>query len=92
MEGADIYQIAKNCRTSVEMIERFYAAHIKTTLDAAAINVSQGAAQFAPRRRESDVASEAAPRRKHNPILTEATAHPAVATGRDCAWCGGVAA
>ena len=26
MEGADIYQIAKNCRTSVEMIERFYAA------------------------------------------------------------------
>jgi integrase len=39
MEGADIYQIAKNCRTSVEMIERFYAAHIKSTLDAAAINI-----------------------------------------------------
>jgi integrase len=39
MEGADIYQIAKNCRTSVEMIEKFYAAHIKTHLDAAAINV-----------------------------------------------------
>jgi integrase len=39
MEGADIYQIAKNCRTSVEMIERFYARHIKNTLDAAAINV-----------------------------------------------------
>jgi hypothetical protein len=39
MEGADIYQIAKNCRTSVEMIERFYAAHIKNALDAAAINV-----------------------------------------------------
>ncbi|UTP40894.1 site-specific integrase [Phenylobacterium sp. LH3H17] len=39
MEGADIYQIAKNCRTSVEMIERFYAAHIKNRLDAAAINV-----------------------------------------------------
>ncbi len=39
MEGADIYQIAKNCRTSVEMIEKFYAAHIKNTLDAAAINV-----------------------------------------------------
>jgi integrase len=38
MEGADIYQIAKNCRTSVEMIEK-YAAHIKTSLDAAAINV-----------------------------------------------------
>jgi len=39
MEGADIYQIAKNCRTSVEMIETYYASHIKTTLDAAAINV-----------------------------------------------------
>ncbi len=39
MEGADIYQIAKNCRTSVEMIERFYASHIKNTLDAAAINI-----------------------------------------------------
>lgn len=39
MEGADIYQIAKNCRTSVEMIENYYASHIKTHLDAAAINV-----------------------------------------------------
>ena len=39
MEGADIYQIAKNCRTSVEMIEKYYAAHIKTNLDAAAINI-----------------------------------------------------
>ena len=39
MEGADIYQIAKNCRTSVEMIEKYYAAHIKTWLDGAAINV-----------------------------------------------------
>jgi integrase len=39
MEGADIYQIAKNCRTSVEMIEKYYAAHLKNTLDASAINV-----------------------------------------------------
>jgi integrase len=39
MEGADIYQIAKNCRTSVEMIEKYYASHIKTSLNAAAINV-----------------------------------------------------
>ena len=39
MEDADIYQIAKNCRTSVEMIEKFYAAYIKSTLDAASINV-----------------------------------------------------
>jgi len=39
MEGADIYQIAKNCRTSVEMIEKYYAAHIRTALDTAAINI-----------------------------------------------------
>jgi hypothetical protein len=36
MEGAVIQQIAKNCRTSVEMIEKYYAAHIKILLDAAA--------------------------------------------------------
>jgi integrase len=36
MEGADIYQIAKN---SVEMIEKYYASHIASSLDAAAINV-----------------------------------------------------
>jgi len=39
LEGADIYQVAKNCRTNVEMIEKYYAAHLKNTLDAAAINV-----------------------------------------------------
>ncbi len=39
MEGADIYQIAKNCRTSVEMIEKYYAVHLRTALDTAAINV-----------------------------------------------------
>jgi integrase len=39
MEGADVYQIAKNCRTSVKMIEDFYASHIKNTVDASVINV-----------------------------------------------------
>ena len=39
LEGADIYQIAKNCRTSVEMIEKHYAAHLANTIDAAAVNV-----------------------------------------------------
>lgn len=39
MEGADIYQVAKNCRTSVEMIEKYYAAHIKNAIDASAVNV-----------------------------------------------------
>jgi integrase len=45
MEGADIYQIAKNCRTSVEMIEKFYASHIAGTIDAAAVNVRKAAAR-----------------------------------------------
>jgi integrase len=39
MEGANIHQIANNYRTSVQMIEQFYAAHIKDRLDASAINV-----------------------------------------------------
>jgi integrase len=39
MEGADVYQIAKNCRTSVQMIEEFYASHIKNMVDASVINV-----------------------------------------------------
>lgn len=39
LEGADIYQIAKNCRTSVEMIEKHYAVHLKNQIDASAINV-----------------------------------------------------
>lgn len=39
IEGADIYQISKNCRTIVEMIEKYYASHIKNMLDASAINV-----------------------------------------------------
>jgi hypothetical protein len=34
-----VYQIAENCRTSVEMIEKYYAVHLKTQLDAAAINI-----------------------------------------------------
>lgn len=51
MEGADIYQIAKNCRTSVEMIEKFYAAHIKNTIDAAAVNVRRAAIPAGPKER-----------------------------------------
>lgn len=51
MEGADIYQIAKNCRTSVEMIEKFYAAHIKNMIDASAVNVRRNAADAASSKR-----------------------------------------
>ena len=39
LEGADIYQVAKNCRTSVEMIEKHYAAHLKDMIDTSLINV-----------------------------------------------------
>ena len=38
MDGADIYALAKNCRTSVEMIQKHYAAHIKHSIDSAAVN------------------------------------------------------
>ena len=41
MEGANIHQIANNCRTSVQMIEEHYASHIKDRLDTAAINVQR---------------------------------------------------
>ena len=44
-EGADLYNIAKNCRTSVEVIQKHYASHIKDLLDASAINTRR------PRRR-----------------------------------------
>ncbi|HUD49748.1 MAG TPA: hypothetical protein VMR33_23175 [Candidatus Baltobacteraceae bacterium] len=54
MEGADIYQVAKNCRTSVEMIEKYYASHIKTSLDAAAINVRR---PKRPKKRDADTQS-----------------------------------
>ena len=39
LEGADIYQVAKNCRTSVEMIEKHYAAHLKDMIDTSLVNV-----------------------------------------------------
>jgi len=54
MEGADIYQIAKNCRTSVEMIEKFYAAHIKNMIDASAINIRRERSTDRPARREAN--------------------------------------
>jgi len=38
-EGADIYALAINCRTSVEMIQEFYARHIKEQISTAAVNV-----------------------------------------------------
>jgi len=56
MEGANIHQVANNCRTSVEMIEKFYAAHIKDRLDASAINVQRAPA--VKRRRKASAKHE----------------------------------
>ncbi len=58
MEGANIHQIANNCRTSVQMIEEHYASHIKDRLDAAAINIQR------PRRVRKAAQKQAASRQQ----------------------------
>lgn len=45
LEGADIYQVAKNCRTSVEIIEKCYGRHLKNNIDASAVNVRKARPQ-----------------------------------------------
>ena len=67
MEGADICQIAKNCRISVEMIEKFYAAHIKNMIDAAAVNVRRNAADAAPSKRGANAKRPKPQRREGYP-------------------------
>jgi integrase len=47
-EGADVYQLAKNCRTSAEMIQKHYAVHIMAAIDIAAVNARK------PRRRPAE--------------------------------------
>ena len=66
-EGADIYQVAKNCRTSVEMIEKHYAIHIKNMIDARAINVRRpkNTGKLKLPRRSDKHKSEATPRDPH---------------------------
>jgi hypothetical protein len=39
MKGANIYHIAKNSRTGVEMIKKNYISHIKNMLNASVINI-----------------------------------------------------
>ncbi|EZP79392.1 Phage integrase family protein [Novosphingobium resinovorum] len=51
MEGADVYAVARNCRTSVEMIQKHYAAHIKNMISAASVNVRK----VKPKRRRQPV-------------------------------------
>jgi integrase len=53
MEGAGVYQIAKNCRTSVKMIEDFYASHIKSMVDASVVNVRRPKPNKAVRRKKT---------------------------------------
>ena len=74
MEGADIYQIAKNCRTSVEMIEKYYASHINTMLDAAAINVRKK--RGARVTEEEDSVAGPAPKAKRKIRIKELTKAP----------------
>ena len=56
MEGADVYAVARNCRTSVEMIQKYYAAHIKNMISAASVNVRR--ARPSARRKPQPVAFE----------------------------------
>jgi integrase len=58
MEGADVYQVAKNCRTSVQMIEEFYASHIKNMVDASNLNMRRSRA---PRPRRAKPAPKRSP-------------------------------
>jgi hypothetical protein len=39
IEGADVYAVARNCRTSVAMIHKHYAAHIENMISAVSVNV-----------------------------------------------------
>ena len=64
MEGANIHQIANNCRTSVQMIEQFYAAHIKDRIDASAIKVMRPKAARKAERRSAPK-EESAPQVHH---------------------------
>lgn len=61
MEGANIHQIANNCRTSVKMIEEFYAAHIKDRLDASAINVKRPKSRRPPAKTRASTKPETRP-------------------------------
>ena len=54
LEGADIYQVAKNCRTSVEMIEKHYAAHLKDMIDTSLVNVRKDKSRRADKAKKDD--------------------------------------
>jgi integrase len=43
LHGANIFHLAMNCRTSVEMIEKYYARHISTQIDTTRLNLEREA-------------------------------------------------
>ncbi len=65
MEGADICQIAKNCGTSVGVIEKYYASHIKTSPDASTINVRKS--KMAPILKDREKTKETSKKRGRRP-------------------------
>jgi integrase len=67
MEGADVYQIAKNCRTSVEMIEKYYASRLVNTLDTTAINIRKPKRCRAPESAEEPTGKKPLKPRKKKP-------------------------
>ena len=77
MEGADVYQIAKNCRTSVEMIQKFYAKHIMSAIDTAAINVVRPKPTKNATRRKPD--EETLTRLPFTPVREERPVQPSSA-------------
>lgn len=60
LEGAKIYEVAKNCRTSVEMIEKHYAVHLKNMIDTAAVNVRRAKLKSPTLRKRRNVSRRAA--------------------------------
>jgi len=39
LEGVSLHELARNCRTSAEMIEKHYAAHLKDMIDAMLVSI-----------------------------------------------------
>lgn len=60
MDGANVHQIANNCRTSVEMIEMHYAAHIRDRLLASEINTRRPRAARRSRTKPKNTGSQPA--------------------------------
>jgi integrase len=54
LNGANIYHLSKNCRTSVGMIEKYYASHISTSIDTTRLNVGRGLGEEEDEEEEAD--------------------------------------